>query len=57
MGSAWPNDFRTLLEDASPAVLTTYRKDDSAIATPVWFRWFDGAFEVVIAKGDAPDTQ
>jgi PPOX class probable F420-dependent enzyme len=33
-------------------VLTTYRKDGSALVTPVWFRWADGAFEVVIAKGD-----
>ena len=33
-------------------MLTTYRKDDSAVATPVWFRWADGAFEVVIAEGD-----
>jgi PPOX class probable F420-dependent enzyme len=43
---------RTLLEAPSPAVLTTYRKDGSALVTPVWFRWADGAFEVVIAKGD-----
>jgi len=33
-------------------VLTTYRKDGSALVSPVWFRWSDGAFEVVIAKGD-----
>jgi hypothetical protein len=52
MAREWPGDLRTLLEAASPAVLTTYRKDDSALATPVWFRWFNGAFEVVIAKGD-----
>jgi PPOX class probable F420-dependent enzyme len=42
----------TLVEAASPAVLTTYRRDDSAVATPVWFRWHDEAFEVVIAEGD-----
>jgi PPOX class probable F420-dependent enzyme len=34
------------------AVLTTYRKDGSALATPVWFREVDDAFEVVIAEGD-----
>jgi PPOX class probable F420-dependent enzyme len=43
---------RTLLEAPSPAVLTTYRKDGSALVTPVWFRWHGGAFEVVIAEGD-----
>jgi PPOX class probable F420-dependent enzyme len=32
--------------------LTTYRRDGSALVSPVWFRWNDGAFEVVIAKGD-----
>lgn len=43
---------RSLLEAPSPAVLTTYRKDSSASVSPVWFRWSDGAFEVVVAKGD-----
>jgi PPOX class probable F420-dependent enzyme len=41
-----------LLEAASPAVLTTYRKDGSALVSPVWFRWEEDAFEVVIAAGD-----
>jgi hypothetical protein len=44
--------MRSLLEDASPAVLTTYRQDDSAHTVPAWFRWNDEAFEVVTAKGD-----
>jgi PPOX class probable F420-dependent enzyme len=43
---------RSLLEAPSPAVLTTYRQDGSAFVTPVWFRFENGAFEVVIAKGD-----
>jgi len=43
---------RSLLDAPSPAVLTTYRKDGSALVSPVWFRWSDGVFEVVIAKGD-----
>jgi PPOX class probable F420-dependent enzyme len=43
---------RSLLEAASPAVLTTYRKDGSALVRPVWFRWNAPAFEVVIAEGD-----
>ena len=33
-------------------MLTTYRKDASALVTPVWFRWDGAAFHVVIAKGD-----
>jgi len=33
-------------------VLTTYRKDGSALVSPVWFRWADDAFEVVIAEDD-----
>jgi PPOX class probable F420-dependent enzyme len=45
-------DVRSLLEAPSPAVLTTYRKDGSALSTPVWFRWTGEAFEVVIAEGD-----
>jgi PPOX class probable F420-dependent enzyme len=48
----WTENVRTLLEAPSPAVLTTYRNDGSALVTPVWFRWADGAFEVVIAEGD-----
>jgi PPOX class probable F420-dependent enzyme len=43
---------RSLLEAPSPAVLTTYRKDGTAAVSPVWFRWADDRFEVVIAKGD-----
>jgi PPOX class probable F420-dependent enzyme len=45
--------FRSLLDAASPATLTTYRRDGSALTTPVWFRWTgDAEFEVVIADGD-----
>jgi hypothetical protein len=44
--------MRSLLEAPSPAVLTTYRKDRSAHTVPVWFRWTDEAFKLVIAKGD-----
>jgi hypothetical protein len=46
------DDVKSLIEEASPAVLTTYRKDASALTTPVWFRVHDGAFEVVVAEGD-----
>ncbi|MDQ6675157.1 MAG: pyridoxamine 5'-phosphate oxidase family protein [Chloroflexota bacterium] len=44
--------MRSLLEAPSPAVLTTYRKDGSALVSPVWFQFSDGVFEIVIAKGD-----
>ena len=52
MAEDWLAEFRSLLDAPSPAVLTTTRKDGSPLATPVWFRWHDGALEVVIAKGD-----
>jgi PPOX class probable F420-dependent enzyme len=44
--------MRSLLEAPAPAVSTTYRQDGSAHTVPVWFRWTDAAFEVVIAEGD-----
>ncbi len=52
MTEGWIEDVRSLLAAPSPAVLTTYRKDGSALVSPVWFRWHEGAFEVVIAQGD-----
>jgi PPOX class probable F420-dependent enzyme len=48
----WVDGVRSLLEGPSPAVLTTYRKDGSALVSPVWFRWLDGWLEIVIANGD-----
>jgi hypothetical protein len=45
-------EFASLLEAPSPAVLTTYRKDGTAVASPVWFRLRDDTFEVVIAEDD-----
>jgi hypothetical protein len=44
------DDARSLIEAPSPAVLTTYRKDGSALTSPVWFRFHRGAFEVVLAE-------
>ena len=52
MQEPWVERMRSLLEGPSPAVLTTYREDGSALVSPVWFRWVDGAFEVVIVEGD-----
>jgi PPOX class probable F420-dependent enzyme len=52
MAGEWLERLRSLLEAPSPAVLTTYRQDGSAFVSPVWFRWHEDAFEVVIAEGD-----
>jgi len=43
---------RSMLEAASPAVLTTYRRDGSALTSPVWYRWTGAQFEVVVASDD-----
>jgi hypothetical protein len=45
-------NFSSLLEAPSPAVLTTYRKDGTAATSPVWFRFHAGCFEVVVAEND-----
>ena len=45
-------EFDSLLRAPSPAVLTTYRKDGAAVTSPVWFRFHDNTFEVVIARED-----
>lgn len=42
----------TLLDAPSPAVLTTYRQDGTAVGSPVWFRRVGNTLEVVIADGD-----
>jgi Pyridoxamine 5'-phosphate oxidase len=49
---SWLRWFETLLEAATPAVLTTYRRNGTAVPSPVWYRFQDNAFEVVIAEGD-----
>ena len=33
-------------------MLLTHRTNGEAVISPVWFRWHDDAFEVVIAEGD-----
>jgi PPOX class probable F420-dependent enzyme len=48
----WLEPVRSLLDAPSPAVLTTHRRDGSALVSPVWFRFAGVAFEVVIAEGD-----
>jgi pyridoxamine 5'-phosphate oxidase-like protein len=42
----------TMLEAPSPAVLTTYRANGTAVTSPVWFRFVDEHFEIVIALDD-----
>ena len=49
-------EFATLFQAPLPAVLTTYRKDGTAAASPVWFRFRDNTFEVVIAENDVTTT-
>jgi hypothetical protein len=44
--------YDSLLTAPSPAVLTTYRRDGSALTSPVWFRRQHEVLEVVIAAGD-----
>ena len=44
--------FATLLAGPAAAVLTTYRRDGTAVPSPVWYRRADDALEVVIADGD-----
>jgi len=46
------DSFMSLLDAPSPAVLATYRRDGTVKLSPVWFRYFSGYFEVVIADGD-----
>jgi hypothetical protein len=48
----WPDSLDSLVQGPSPAVLTTYRKDGSVLASPVWYRFHDNAFEVVVAEDD-----
>lgn len=44
--------FQSLLDAPSAAALTTYRKDDTAATSAVWFRSTDTHVEVVIAESD-----
>jgi hypothetical protein len=46
------DEVRSLLDGPSPAVLTVYRPDGSALVSPVWYRATEDALEVVIAAGD-----
>lgn len=47
-----PSDLGDLLEQPLLAVLATRRPDESALLSPVWHEWVDGAFTVCIPVGD-----
>jgi hypothetical protein len=42
----------SLLEASSPATVTLYRGDGSALVSPVWFRSHEGMLEMVVARDD-----
>jgi PPOX class probable F420-dependent enzyme len=47
-----PEDLGDLLELPLVAVLATYRKDGGVLLSPVWHRWRDGGFDVVVYATD-----
>jgi PPOX class probable F420-dependent enzyme len=47
-----PADLVDLLELPLVAVLATYRRDGGVLLSPVWHRWRDGGFEVVVYSND-----
>ena len=47
-----PDELGDLLEQPLVAVLATYRKDGSALLSPVWHQWRDGGFDVVVGPND-----
>jgi hypothetical protein len=46
------HEMSTLLDAPSPAVLTTYRRNGTAVSSPVWFRYIEDGFQIVIAHDD-----
>jgi PPOX class probable F420-dependent enzyme len=47
-----PEDLADLLEQPLVAVLATYRKDGGVLLSPVWHRWHEGGFDVVVYASD-----
>jgi PPOX class probable F420-dependent enzyme len=47
-----PADLGALLEAPLVAVLATYRKDGGVLLSPVWHRWRDGGFDIVVGPND-----
>ena len=47
-----PEELADLLDQPLVAVLATYRKDGGVLLSPVWHRWHDGGFDVVVYASD-----
>src|SRR5207248_3762983 len=47
-----PAELGDLLELPLVAVLATYRRDGRVLLSPVWHRWRDGGFDVVVFPND-----
>jgi PPOX class probable F420-dependent enzyme len=47
-----PSDLGDLLELPLVAVLATYRQKGDVLLSPVWHRWRDGGFDVVVGPND-----
>jgi PPOX class probable F420-dependent enzyme len=47
-----PADLGELLEQPLVAVLATYRRDGGVLLSPVWHRWHDDGFDVVVGPND-----
>jgi PPOX class probable F420-dependent enzyme len=47
-----PAELGDLLELPLVAVLATYRRDGDVLLSPVWHRWRDGGFDVVVGPND-----
>jgi PPOX class probable F420-dependent enzyme len=47
-----PAELADLLDQPLVAVLATYRLDGSVLLSPVWHRWRDGGFDVVVGPND-----
>jgi PPOX class probable F420-dependent enzyme len=47
-----PADLSDLLEQPLVAVLATYRMDGGVLLSPVWHRWREDGFDVVVGPND-----
>ena len=47
-----PDELGDLRELPLVAVLATYRMDGGVLLSPVWHRWHDGGFDVVVGPND-----
>lgn len=47
-----PEELGDLLDQPLVAVMATYRRDGGVLLSPVWHRWRDGGFDVVVYVND-----